>query len=115
MRVIVAGGRNFYDKNFVYKNLNELHIIHQFTTLIHGNATGVDYLAEQWAADNNIPIESFPADWKKYGRAAGPIRNQKMLENNPNLLIAFPGSKGTKNIVKKAIELGVATIEIKMI
>jgi hypothetical protein len=80
--------------------------------IIHGAAPGADTLAGQWAADKGIPVEAFPADWEKHGRAAGPIRNKQMLDDGkPDLVVAFPGGWGTANMCKQAREAGVRVLE----
>jgi hypothetical protein len=78
------------------------------TLIIHGAAKGADTLAGRWAKEFNIPVLVFPADWKKYGRRAGPIRNAQMLsEGKPNLVVAFPGGRGTANMVGLSQKAGV--------
>jgi hypothetical protein len=55
----------------------------------------------------------YPADWAKHGRAASPIRNQQMLdEGRPNLVVAFPGGRGTADMVRRARSAGVEVIEV---
>jgi hypothetical protein len=55
----------------------------------------------------------FPADWEKYGKAAGPIRNQQILvEGKPDLVVAFQGGRGTANMVSRAQQAGVPVVEI---
>lgn len=116
MRVLVCGGRNFTYKDFVFRFLNHYHKQHKITTLIHGNASGVDSLAKTWAMTYKIPsVKSYPANWKKHGKSAGFVRNQQMLdEGKPDVVIAFDGGKGTRNMItisKKAnIPVVIATI-----
>jgi hypothetical protein len=81
--------------------------------LIHGDANGADRLAGEWGTARGITVEAHPADWKKHGRAAGPIRNQKMLEETPALVVAFPGGKGTADMVKKARQAGVEVFVVE--
>ena len=81
--------------------------------IIHGDANGADRLASQWAVDNGLKVEPYPADWAKQGRAAGPIRNKRMLEEGkPDLVVAFPGGRGTANMTKQAGEAGVPVMVI---
>ena len=64
--------------------------------IISGMASGADTFAVEWAARFGFPLRAFPAEWDKHGRSAGPIRNQRMLdEGKPDLVVAFPGGKGT--------------------
>jgi len=113
MRVLVTGGRDFGDRKLLFDVLDRLHATHGFKVLIHGDASGADRLSGEWATARGITVEAHPADWKKHGRAAGPIRNQKMLEEKPELVVAFPGGKGTADMVRKArqAELEVVIVE----
>ena len=108
MKVLVCGGRDFRSSAQVFQVLEELHATHRFTALMQGGAQGVDTLAGEWA-ETKPEIQRFVchADWTKHGRAAGPIRNAKMLEWKPDLVIAFPGSRGTENMVEQAKAAGV--------
>ena len=111
MRVLVCGGRDFYDWRLLENTLYELNKeAEQITDVIHGDASGADRLAGQWANYYSVECHAFPADWKKLGVAAGPIRNKKMLEEGkPELVVAFlrPDSKGTRNMVDQATKAGV--------
>ena len=113
MRVLVTGGRDFSDRELLFEALDRLHAAHGFTALIHGDANGADRLSGEWATSRGISVEVHPADWKKHGRAAGPIRNQKMLEEQPELVVAFPGGKGTADMVKKARQAGVEVFVVE--
>jgi hypothetical protein len=109
MRVLVTGGRFFSDWKLMDKVMSKISI----TTLIEGGARGADWLAHLWAASRNIPIVTYNADWKKHKKAAGAIRNSQMLsEGKPDLVVAFPGGKGTSDMVKKAKKAGVDVLEV---
>lgn len=83
--------------------------------IIHGGATGADNAAGNFACMNFCIEEVFPANWQKYNKAAGFVRNKKMLvEGKPDLVVAFPGGKGTANMVKLARAAGVKVMEIEM-
>jgi hypothetical protein len=112
MRVLVTGGRDFTDRKLLFETLDRLHSVHTFTVLIHGAASGADRLAGEWAGTRSISIEAHPADWRKHGRAAGPIRNQMMLAEKPELVVAFPGGRGTADMVKRAKNAGLKVVEI---
>lgn len=102
--VLVCGGRNYDNMGKVTEVLNEI----QPWLVIHGAARGADQLAQQWCDYNFVGFLQFPANWKKHGKAAGPKRNAKMLKyGKPDLVVAFPGGKGTANMVKLAGEAGV--------
>jgi hypothetical protein len=75
-------------------------------TIIHGGARGVDAYAERLAAEFQIPIEVFPADWEKHGKKAGPIRNRQMAKHGTAALIIHTGSPGSKSMVREAVEAG---------
>ena len=99
-RILVCGGRDFSDTGRVYAVLDRLYREHEFGVLIEGDAPGADRIAGYWARKNGVDNLKFHADWGKHGRAAGPIRNLKMLaEGKPDLVVAFPGGPGTKNMV----------------
>jgi hypothetical protein len=76
-------------------------------TLVHGAARGVDTLATDNAEAWGMTIEAHRADWRKHGRAAGPRRNQEMIDAGADLLIAFPGGKGTEDCVARAEAAGI--------
>lgn len=103
-RVLVCGGRYFDDYSFLASELDSLSP----SVVIHGGARGADTLAHRWAQNHCVPIERYPADWDRYGRAAGPIRNVEMLaKSQPDVVLAFPGGDGTAHMVKIARALGV--------
>lgn len=82
--------------------------------VVSGGANGVDLLGEQWAESRGIPVKRFPADWRKYGRRAGPLRNREMAEYvgpRESLLVALwdGESRGTADMVKTAEAVGVTT------
>jgi len=110
MRVLITGGRDFSDRALLNDALDRLYAQHAFTVLIHGDASGADRLSGEWAASKGIQVEARPADWKKHGRAAGPIRNSQMLDERPELVIAFPGGKGTADMVRKAKQAGLEVV-----
>lgn len=97
MRVIVAGGRDLIpNKNHVRWLIDTL--VNLGTTgVICGMAKGADTLGKQVALKMNIPVKEFPADWNKYGKMAGPIRNAEMA-NYADACVLFPGGKGTANM-----------------
>jgi hypothetical protein len=112
--VLVCGGRNFEDHKLLSSVLDELHAQHVFTVVIHGAARGADRLADGWALYNKIPPYRFHALWKSKGKAAGPIRNRRMLEKGkPDLVVAFPGGAGTKDMVSAALGAGVKVLRVK--
>lgn len=114
MRVIVCGGRDFNDASLLGDTLDRLHGEKgKIRLLITGMARGADDLAEQWALERGVVCHGYPADWKHYGRRAGPIRNALMLKHGrANLVVAFPGGPGTAHMVRIAKTAGVRVIEV---
>ncbi len=103
MKVIIAGGRTYKFTMFDFAILHKLHLEMPITEVVCGMAKGADMEAFKWATKRKIPIERYPANWKKYGRSAGPIRNGLMATYG-DALIAFPGGRGTANMIKQAQE-----------
>ncbi len=114
MRVLVCGGRDYYDRENLFYELTHLaEGDFRGFEIISGMARGADSLAVDFAKTYNLPLHTFPADWDKYGRSAGYIRNAQMLkEGNPDLVVAFPGGKGTTNMVSIAEGKGVKVVKI---
>ena len=102
MKAIICGGRNFSDKQTLYNVLTKAYKLNIFSELVLGEAPGADYLAKEWAKENNISFTEFKANWEAYGNAAGPIRNRKMLDFGATVVIAFAGGRGTANMISQA-------------
>jgi hypothetical protein len=112
-RVLVCGGRDYRDHAHMKFVLDAAHKASPFAVLIHGGAGGADARAGCWAFSNSIPTEVYYADWTRDGKAAGPIRNLRMLsEGKPDLVVAFPGGKGTAHMRKVARARGVRVVTI---
>jgi len=108
MKVLVCGGRDFQSPAQVWRAMDALHSLYGFTAIMQGGAKGVDAMARDWAATKpEIQRYVCKADWEKHGKAAGPIRNARMLEWKPDLVVAFPGGRGTENMVEQATRAGV--------
>lgn len=116
MRVLVCGSRGFKDIELMGKFFHQFFDRDDTITLIHGDAEGADQMAEdvlEAMFKGGFRVERYPAEWDKYGKAAGPIRNQQMLdEGRPDMVIAFPGGKGTAHMVAIALEAGIPVQEI---
>lgn len=112
MRLLVTGGRDFDDRASVFDALDELHAEHKITLVVHGATRGADSLAEEWGKLRDVPTMPCPADWDRYGKAAGAIRNRLMLKHDPELVAAFPGGRGTTNMVRIARKAGIKVMEI---
>ena len=135
MRVLVCGGRHFgrvpvnirpwtpefeararqarEERALIERTLAAFARAHTVTVLIEGGAQGTDRFARFWAERSGIRIETYDADWEHQGKAAGAIRNKRMLdEGKPEMVIAFPGGKGTLNMISQALRAGVPVMEV---
>ncbi|MCK0154016.1 DUF2493 domain-containing protein [Alcanivorax sp. S6407] len=107
MRVLVCGGRDYRNDECITDSLERLRRAGLISLLIHGDASGADRLASQWARESGMDQVSYPANWKAHGRAAGPMRNRRMLHHGrPQALVAFPGGRGTADMVELARQAG---------
>ena len=102
MRVIVCGGRDFDDRDSAFAALDRLHAETPITLVVHGGARGADTMAGEWAVARSISVEVYAADWQRHRRSAGPKRNQQMADAGADLCVAFPGGKGTADMVRRA-------------
>lgn len=118
MRILVCGGRYYNDRDAVFHWLDNNtprtppdrfgNDMPANVTIIHGKCpTGADRWADEWAVVNWCRIEEYPAEWQRYGRAAGPIRNQKMADAKPDKAVAFPGGDGTADMVRRLKKAGI--------
>jgi hypothetical protein len=124
--ILVCGGRKFNDWSLFSSTLDKICLDKGWitepdeygnwlpnVTIVHGGAKGADTLATDWAVINWCYLTVYPADWKTHGKAAGPVRNQKMLEQEKiDLVVAFPGGRGTADMVRRAKQAGIEVIEI---
>jgi hypothetical protein len=111
-KVLFCGDRDWTDEAYIETEVMMLDIEHDDLIIIEGEANGADKLSRKAAEKFLVPVEPYPADWARYKRAAGPIRNQQMLdEGKPDLVIAFhddlENSKGTKDMVARAKKAGI--------
>lgn len=107
MRILVCGGRDYNDAEAVNRALDKLHAERGISVIIEGEQRGADILGREWAKSRGVLHLPFPADWKKYRGAAGPIRNRRMLdEGRPDGVVAFPGGAGTADMTAKAEAAG---------
>ena len=115
MKVLICGDRNWKDRETIRSWLSKLQDW-GYTEVIEGEARGADTIAREEADRMGFTVDPYPANWGKYYRAAGPIRNREMLDQCPNLVLAFHSdiskSKGTANCIKEARKRG---IEVKVI
>ena len=113
MKVLVCGGRDFDDRELVFRVLDRLHACRPIECIINGAARGADKLASFWGDVKGVSVYEYRANWKTYGVFGGPQRNQRMLdEGKPDLVVAFPGGRGTKDMTTRAYRAGVAVVEV---
>lgn len=113
MKVLVCGGRDLHDRDLVSRTLDLIHQITPISCLIQGGARGADQLAAEWGVGAGVLVRTFEAEWRKHGRAAGPIRNQRMIdEAHPSLVVAFPGGRGTADMVARADRAGIRVVTV---
>ena len=111
--ILVCGGRNFTDQCMVDSVL-DWSSIRGDIRIINGGAKGADACATRYAKENNHLYKEYKADWAVNGRAAGPLRNREMLrEEDISLVIAFPGGKGTADMIRQARAKGIEVLEIR--
>lgn len=113
-RALVCGGRDYSDHARLWQVLSHYHSESGgFSVLIMGVARGADTLAGEWAEWTGVPVLPFPADWKMFGRADGPMRNAVMLrDGRPDVVIAFPGGSGTADMCRQAKAANLPVLEI---
>lgn len=98
---------SYLDSRYIAAPLNTDNPYYHDMVIIQGGAKGADFLAKCWAKEKAVPCEEYPADWS-LGKQAGIIRNKRMLEEGkPDLVLAFPGGKGTANMIWQAVDAGI--------
>jgi hypothetical protein len=113
MIVLVCGARNFRDRELLFSRLDELHAQFRLTEIIHGDSPGADALAGLWARERGIYARVFKADWQKYGKSAGAIRNDRMVHNGkPALVVAFAVGPDLKDLLERTNKARIALIKV---
>lgn len=114
VRILITGSRNWTDKQTIRNAIDEIaYNLGWPITIVHGHCpTGADKLADDIAKELDVPVERHPADWDKYGKAAGPRRNQEMVDLGADVCLAFPlpDSRGTWDAIKRAMAADITTI-----
>jgi hypothetical protein len=110
MRLLICGSRSWQDGDSIRDKLLELRP----TLVIHGHHwSGADFIADAICHELGIPVLPFPARWRDAGRAAGPLRNQRMIdEGKPDQVLAFHSlkkSRGTADLIRRATKAGIPT------
>lgn len=102
-KVIIAGSRSINDYEELKKAIADSKL--EISVVISGTANGVDRMGELYARENDIDLWKFPADWNRYGKKAGYIRNQQMAEHADALIALWDGkSSGTKHMITIALK-----------
>lgn len=120
MKVIIAGSRNYIDEQDFMQRMNAIsmkygHWIQKTTEVVSGTARGADQLGEKWAKLMDLPITEFPANWEKFGRSAGFIRNGEMAQYADALVVFWDGvSPGTRSMIDLAKGRGLK-VHIEMV
>jgi hypothetical protein len=107
MKLAVVGSRDITDELLVFNSINSIITeVQTPITIISGGARGVDSIAAKWANNNNVPLIEFRADWNKFGKVAGMIRNKDIITECDTVLAIWDGkSKGTKNSIQLGYSL----------
>lgn len=109
-KLIIAGGRDFSDYEKMKGEVRSFIVEHEIKNtpmIISGNANGADKLGERLAIEERMALQIFPADWGRYGRGAGHVRNSKMAKEANGCIVFWDGkSKGTKSMIEKATKKG---------
>lgn len=121
MKVIIAGSRNiinvgeywFIELDKFRERLRSISHL-EITEVVCGMASGIDTIGKRWAERNNIPVKEFPADWDKYGKAAGPIRNKQMADYSDCAIVIYKPavSKGSINMINTMKKVGKPVYEV---
>lgn len=118
MRLLVCGGRDFVDVPLLWRTLDAMQsrlpepgitlVIDGASDDVTGPYMGADYWAHQWALARGLTTVREHAKWSEQGKAAGPLRNREMMvRHRPDRVIAFPGKRGTANLIEQAEQRGV--------
>lgn len=110
LRVCICGGRKFDDTKYFAEFMEWVfapRVTLDNVTIVQGGATGADWLAKEWADIRKVNCQTYKAKWVRYGKRAGSVRNQEMLDSGLDFLIAFPGGTGTAHMMKICEEAGV--------
>ena len=125
LKVLICGGRNL-DHSSVWNALErncldmiadklDLEMLPKVVHVIHGGARGADDAAGSWAKSEGAKVTVYKANWHRHGKSAGPIRNQRMIdEGRPDVVVALPGGRGTQDMVNRATNSGIPVVELSV-
>lgn len=117
MKILVFGGRDYGKSEreifLLNETLDEFNKMKSFSVLISGGAKGADKLAELWANSKGIPTKIYYANWKRFHRKAGPVRNQLIIDSEKiDLAFKFPGGSGTADMYERVKLKGIYCVEV---
>ena len=113
VRVLVTGSRNWEDRQMIEEVLGEIRsrygIIREDVVIVHGGARGADRMAGWIAGQLGMKVEVHPADWERHGKRAGFVRNEEMVNSQPDLVVCFmrDASAGTRMTLRLAMKAGI--------
>lgn len=112
--ILICGGRDYTDYHTFTTKMEEISgKISGPITVISGGARGADTLAIRWANDYGHKLEVYVADWDRHKKAAGILRNIQMLkEGEPDLVVAFPGGRGTAHMIGISEKAGIKVVKL---
>jgi len=119
VRVVVTGGPDFRDRELMHATLDGIK--HPITLLIAGDERGAESMALDWAESHAIDFKEFYSDYQGHGPAGFRLRNQRMIERQPDLVIEFPGegtissvmkSRVSTDLVRRALRMGIHVIKV---
>ena len=118
MRILITGSRDWTDRGMIRRALcragHDAGVHPQEVTVVHGGCpTGADKIADEVAREFGCRVEKVEADWKAHGKAAGPLRNQEMVDRGADKCLGFPlgESRGTRDCMRRAAEAGIPVVE----
>jgi hypothetical protein len=111
LKVLVCGSRDWNDADAIRDRLALIPYVQpEVPLVIHGAARGADQMADDAARSLGMSVKRFPADWEQHGKRAGILRNLAMLDERPDLVLAFQrdGSRGTQHTINEARRRGIS-------
>lgn len=111
MVILVTGGRDFNNVELIRTVLHSFNI---GEVLVGDCPTGVDKWVRDWTTDYGIPCQVYKADWEREGKKAGPLRNQWMVDEEPDICLVFPGGRGTSDCANRAKKAGIPVLRVEI-
>lgn len=112
LKVAFSGGRHYTNDTKVSEVINDIIEVYGDITVLVGDCTGLDALVKEYCIKHDIPLQIYYADWKTQGLKAGPLRNKRILDEDPDLVVIFPGGKGTLNMYNQALSKNIPIFSV---